>query len=61
MLGASYLKSGGEVLSRGRYALALTGAASLQFLTMLALMLITLGTVLVRRGRGTTLGDGTFD
>jgi hypothetical protein len=61
VLGASYVKSGGAVVARGAQGFALTGAAALQFLTMLAMTLITLGALLVRRGRGTSLGDGTFD
>jgi LPXTG-motif cell wall-anchored protein len=61
VLGVSFLKTGGSAIVRGRTSLAATGAESVQFLIMLATALITLGLLLVKRGRGATLGSGTFD
>jgi LPXTG-motif cell wall-anchored protein len=61
VLGASALKAGTSAAARGSFSMALTGAQALQFLTALGLMLITLGAVLVRRGRGSSMGGPSFD
>lgn len=61
MLGASFVKTGGIALGRSTMGFALTGVAMLQFLTMLGLTLIALGALIVRRGRGASLGDASFD
>jgi LPXTG-motif cell wall-anchored protein len=60
VLGASALKAGTSAAARGSYSLALTGAQFLQFLTALGVMLVTLGAVLVRRGRGSSMGGPSF-
>jgi LPXTG-motif cell wall-anchored protein len=61
VLGASALKAGSAAAARGSFTMALTGVQALQFLTALGLMLITLGAVLVRRGKGSSMGGPSFD
>jgi hypothetical protein len=41
--------------------LATTGAHIIMFLAFLAVSALTLGRMLLRRGRGTTIGEATFD
>lgn len=61
VLGASALSGSGAAVMRSRASLAATGAEALQLLTVLAFMLMSLGALLISRGRGHTLGDSQFD
>jgi hypothetical protein len=55
------MKSAANGVSRGGGWLATTGAHILMFLSFVAVTALGLGRMLVRRGRGTTLGEQSFD
>ena len=61
VLGAAAAKSAVSGASRGGSWLASTGAHILMALSAIAATALGVGRVLVRRGRGTTLGEPAFD